>query len=216
MLLTLKIDQLTYLGLKQNSYKAKEKVVANALMKLYYDRQPKIGFYTDAYGQYNYGDLCLIMDNSQPLNIEIKSSNTFQDKDYQIADWLYFKNEGLTIPYKQENTNHNIGWLQTCKSNVLASLNLTSMKLYIIYYFPTFKNNIVQLINSYFNEHDIRTINKLGTTIDYNIRIKYRKDEGIKTKDKYTVEICIPFDIDCINVLGGKLKTYDIEFYFVD
>lgn len=111
---------------------------------------------TDEKKQLNLGDLLIIDKLNRKKTVEIKTSHQFKNIDKLAMDYKYFKyyhrQKNKLIPYIQQNTLSEFGWLFDNKANILLAFNPKSCKAYIILNFSKLAEDIISDVEKYISK----------------------------------------------------------------
>lgn len=210
----LTIDHQTNLNLYSTNSTLKGKAVEYVVKQFLLKAGAKgVISYNTKEEQLNYGDLKVEL-YSCFKNVEVKTSNTFKDKQYLPIDIEYFIYENKKkIPYIQSTTNSNEGWLYSSSSDFLICYNIENSMLYMFKEWQQLKNKLIDEIETYklyCSLYDPQ--NPMNFWCECNIKeISPYLTTNVSRDNKYTYLAFMELTEECLEFYDTNCVTIKIE-----
>lgn len=153
-----------------------------------------------------------VVKNNKSINVEVKSSCSYNNTDKLAIDLEYFNfSNGEIVPYIQRTSNTSKGWLYCNLSDWLIAFNVDSSKLYIIKQFQLLKQKIKEQIE----EHELylslfsEDIMKVWTDEELRYINSYLTCGVKKDTTKYTRVVFLELSAEA-------LKYYNVKYDIID
>ena len=213
--LNIHITNDLYNRLNSKDWKATEELSMIVAEEVYEGTVDKIIPCNELQHQLCIGDFILLDKNNYFTTVEVKTSSTYNKNkpfgvlstDYQFMDYKYFSKDSFSKEYNQSTTGNSLGWLKTCNSDVLATYNHKSQKIYFICDFQNFKCNLLAEVDEYFSTHDFE---KMDDEVRLNSFVSLTKNYYDKYKN--TISVCFLLNKISIEAYGGIAYIYRLNF----
>ena len=214
--LNIHITNELYNRLNSKDWKATEELVQIVAEETYQGTVDRIIPCKELNHQLHIGDFILIDTDGYITTCEVKTSSTYTKNnifgilstDYQFMDYRYFtKDSNFTKEYNQSTTGNSLGWLITCNSDVLATYNHKSQKIYVICDFQNFKKNLLAEVDEYFSTHSFES---MDDEVRLNSFVSLTKNYYDKYKN--TISVCFLLSEISIEAYGGTAYIYRLNF----
>lgn len=154
-----------------------------------------------------------VVKNNKSINVEIKSSCSYNNTDKLALDLEYFNyDNGKRVPYIQRTSNTFKGWFYIIQSNWLIAFNVDSSKLYIIKQFQLLKQKIKEQIE----EHELylslfsEDIYRLWTNEEFRHINSYLTCGVKKDTTKYTRVVFLELSEESLSYYNIKYDIIDV------
>lgn len=213
--LNIHITNELYNRLNSKDWKATEELAMIVAEETYQGTVDRIIPCKELQHQLTIGDFILLDKNNYFTTVEVKTSSSYnrnnvfvsRSTDYQFMDYRYFTKDSFSKEYNQSTTGNSLGWLKTCNSDVLATYNHKSQKIYFICDFQNFKKNLLAEVDEYFREHSFEN---MDDEVRLNSFVSLTKNYYDKYKN--TISVCFLLSEISIKAYGGTAYIYRLNF----